>query len=118
MTSKPLSNEELVELAAHVKEAEEAFARLAEEISRLKVPEIPSTTVSDVMILLARVSTLEAALAALVGPGAVGYHDWFPDQKNRDGCTYCSYEWEADQPERHASDCPVAIAQHALKGNS
>jgi hypothetical protein len=63
----------------------------------------------------ARIAALEAALRALVGPGAVGYHDWFPDQKNRDGCTYCSYEWEADLSERHAPDCPVAAALALLE---
>lgn len=79
----------------------------------------------DVPRLLAHIRAQDAAnarlrdaLAAVVGPGAVGYRDWFPDDMGRDGCTYCDYEWETGQPERHADDCPVAAARALLDGGA
>ena len=71
---------------------------------------------SERAALEAENARLREALAALVGPGVVGYRDWFPDDMGLDGCTYCDYEWETGQPERHAPDCPVAAARALLDG--
>ena len=78
----------------------------------------------------AELARLRDALAALVGnydddgrfvfdgKFVVGYRDWFPDNMGQEGCTYCDYEWETGQPERHAPNCPIAAARRALEGGA